>query len=49
LIRATRLLGGSFRPDGPATVNVTVGVGVTEDAPGLDVIVRVPVALDLFN
>lgn len=43
------LLGGSFRPDGPATINVTVGIGVTEDSPDLDVVVRVPVALDLFN
>jgi len=43
------LLGGSFRPGGDITYNVTLGVGVTEDSPDLDLMVRVPVSLDLFN
>lgn len=43
------LLGGSFRPAGPATINVTLGVGVTEDSPDLDLVVRIPMAFDLFK
>jgi len=43
------LMGASFRPDGPVTVNVTLGVGVTEDSPDLDMVVRLPMAFDIFN
>lgn len=43
------LMGASFRPDGPVTVNVTLGVGVTEDSPDLDLVVRLPMAFDIFN
>ena len=43
------LVGGSFRPGGNTTFNVTLGVGVTEDSPDLDVMIRVPVSLDIFN
>ncbi len=42
------LLGTSYRLSDTSSINVTLNVGVTEDSPDVRILVRVPLAFDLF-
>ncbi|MCG8594240.1 MAG: transporter [Kiloniellales bacterium] len=42
------LIGGSFRVTDDTTVNLSVGVGATEEAPDIDLLLRVPIRFSIF-
>lgn len=42
------LIGGSYRVTDNTTVNLSVGIGATEEAPDVDLLLRVPIRFNVF-